>query len=123
MIRWFDAMLIALMVGAATTTFWIKYDAREVRAEIAALERRVATELSAIELNAADWSLLSQPDRLQELVEAHEAELGLRVTAADQFVSLSRLSAELDALAPASVEDALAGLLDGIDTTATGSVR
>lgn len=124
MIRWFDALLVALMVGAAMTTFSIKHDARRVADEIAALERRAEVERAAIELQEADWSLLSQPDRLQELVAAHEGDLALRPIEAEQFVRLDRLGEELDALAPESVEDAIAELVGGgTDGTVTGSVR
>ena len=123
MIRWFEASLVAVMVTAATGTFWVKHDARGLRSEIAALDRRIAAEESAIELQRTGWSLLSQPDRLQTLVETHQGDLGLRPTEPSQFVSLAGIGAELDAAAPVSVEDAIASALDGIDLTATGSVR
>lgn len=124
MMRWIDATLVALVVFAAGITFWVKYDALRAADEVAALERRLEVERAALELQNADWSLLSQPDRLQELLEAHEDELALRVPTSDQFVRLDRLGAELDVLAPASVEDAIAELsADGLDETVTGSVR
>lgn len=128
MIRWFDAALIGAMVFAAMATFIVKYDAHRVADEIAALERRAEVERAAIELQEADWSLLSQPDRLQELVEAHEEALELRPVEADQFVRLDRLGAELDGLAPESIEDAIAALsagedADGIDDVLTGATQ
>lgn len=128
MIRWFDAALISAMVFAAMATFIVKYDAHRVADEIAALERRAEVERAAIELQEADWSLLSQPDRLQELVEAHEEALELRPVEADQFVRLDRLGAELDGLAPESIEDAIAALsagedADGIDDVLTGATQ
>ena len=127
MMRWFDAALIALMVFAGAVTFWIKHDARRAAEEVAALERRIEMERAAIELQRADWSLLSQPDRLQELADAHAGELGLRTPSSEQFVRIDRLGVELDSLAPASVEDAIDELLaeapNGVDDTATGSVR
>lgn len=127
MMRWFDAALIALMVFAAGVTFWVKYDARRAAQEVAALERRIELERAAIELQNADWSLLSQPERLQVLVEAHEGDLALRTPTPDQFIRLDRLGGELDALAPASVEDAIAELAAegpaGTDATVTGAVE
>ena len=127
MIRWLEIGCVGAMVMAAAGTFWVKNDTRGITAEVAALERRAATEMSAIELHEADWSLLSQPDRLQELVGAHADALGLRPAEATQFVKLDELGATLDALAPASIEDALAGIIDGeavgTDDVVTGSVR
>lgn len=136
MMRWFDAALVALAVLIAGVTFWVKHDARRLADEIATLERRIEVERAAIELQEADWSLLSQPERLQELIEAHEEQLRLREPGAGQFVRLDRLGGELDALAPASIEDAIAELSTGggepndappidtpIDPTATGSIR
>ena len=124
MIRWFDALLVAVLIAAATATFVVKHDARQIASEIAALERRAEVERAAIELQEADWSLLSQPDRLQELVEAHEGELALRPVEADQFVRIDRLGATLDELAPASIEDAIATLgADGVDDVQTGAIE
>ena len=127
MMRWFDAALVAMMVFAAAVTFWIKHDARRAASEVAALERRIEVERAAIELQNADWSLLSQPDRLQALAEAHENQLGLRTPGSDQFVRLDRLGRELDDLAPASVEDAIAELATeapaDVDGTVTGAIE
>ena len=127
MMRWFDAALIAMVVFAGAVTFWIKHDARRAADEVAALERRIEVERAAIELHNADWSLLSQPERLQALAEAHRGELGLGTPRPDQFVRLDRLGEELDAIAPASVEDAIAELSAGadadVDRTVTGAVE
>ena len=124
MIRWFDALLVAIMVVAAAATFTVKYDAHRVAEEIAALERRAEMQRAAIELQEADWSLLSQPDRLQELIEAHEGELALRPSEADQFVRLDKLSEELDTLAPESIEDAIAELAaSNLDEVTTGAIE
>ena len=128
MIRWFDALLLTVIVAAATITFTVKHDARRIADEVASLERRAELQRAAIELQEADWSLLSQPDRLQELVEAHEGDLALRPVRSDQFVRIDRLGRTLDALAPESVEDAIAALAgdvatDGIDPVSTGAVE
>ena len=124
MIRWFDALLICAVVASAMATFMVKHDARRVADEIAALERRAEVERAAIELQEADWSLLSQPDRLQELVEAHEGELALRPAEAEQFVRIDQLGETLDGLSPESIEDALASLADGgVDPVSTGAVE
>ena len=121
MIRWFDAALVMMIVMAASITFWIKHDSRRIAAEIEALERRVAGERTAIELQRAEWSLLTQPDRLQALTEAHGEQLGLEPIDADQFVTLEELEAVLDDVAPSSIEAVLG--VEETDDTATGSVR
>ena len=122
MIRWLDAALVGLMACSASVTFWIKYDTRRLSEEVRVLERREAAEQSAIELQRADWSLLSQPVRVQALVEAHSEALGLRVTEGDQFVAAEKIGDVLDELVPESIEDAIAGAMIDADI-ATGSVR
>ena len=125
MIRWFDAALVGMMVATASVTFWIKHDSRRIASEIAALERQIGAEQTTMELQNAEWSLLTQPDRLQVLVEEHGEDLGLRPAEAEQFVTLKELEAVLDDAAPVSIEDAIAGQIGGddLDALLTGAIE
>ena len=111
MIRSYDIVLMSCVLVAAGTTFWVKYDSNEVRSEIRALEKRISEEEAAIELGEAEWSVLTQPDRVQSLIGVHAETLALRPMQAEQLVAAEALATELDALAPATVEDALADLI------------
>ena len=73
MLRTFDIILIAAMLVAATVTYKIKYDAEKQIAVINKLKREIRHEEDTIRLLRADWSLLTQPGRLQNLVEVYDA--------------------------------------------------
>ena len=122
MIRIIDAALIACVVASASATFWVKYDTRAVAAENRKIEKRIAEVEGAIALGKAEWSVLTQPDRLQKLVGIHADTLDLRAIDPSQLSTVAGLRDELDAVAAASVEAALAGL-DGIDEIATGATE
>ena len=122
MIRWFDVALVGMMVATAATTFWIKHDARRVSAEIASLDRRIASERTSIELLGAEWELVTQPDRLQSILDVHKDALQLERIDPDQFVTLEELENLLDEAEPNSIEDAIAGL-DGADPVTTGATE
>ena len=122
MIRVYDAVLVGAVIAAASATFWVKYDTRAIASETRSLEKRIAEEESAISLGEAEWSVLTQPDRVQTLVKVHEETLGLRPIEPDQLVTVETLNAELDAVAAASVEAALEGIL-GTDEVMTGAIE
>lgn len=93
-------VFIALMAAAAVTTFHIKYSAEERLADIKKLEARIGVEENTIDLLNADWSLLTQPARLQVLVERNREELGLHLTEAHQMVRLHDLPERVGAVQP-----------------------
>lgn len=91
MLRTFDIILITIMLAAATVTYKIKYDAEKRMADIAKLQRKIDFEKDTITLLKADWSLLTQPNRLQKLVEIYQAELDLKPIDARQIVSIDEI--------------------------------
>lgn len=119
MLRTIDFIIIGVMAAAAVLTFHVKYRAEEQLAEIKRLEAEIRLEEDTIDLLEADWSLLVQPGRLQELVDAHQEELGLGITEPHQMVLPEELPARVQDL-PDPVRDMIADMADS--ETVTGSV-
>ncbi len=94
MFRTSDMVLIALMVGAAGFTYKTKHDAEQRLNHIRKLEAQIRFEEDSIDLLKADWSLLTQPSRLQKLTEAYAAELALSPVLPTQIVGLDAIPAK-----------------------------
>jgi hypothetical protein len=88
MIRTTDIALFTLMIAAAAGTYKIKAEANSKQNEIRRIERLIVHEEDTIDLLEADWSMLTQPARLQRLVEKHAGELALQPIEAHQVVSV-----------------------------------
>ena len=89
MFRTSDVILIGVMVAAAGLTFKIKYDAELKYEEVRRLEAEIRTERDTIDVLEADLSVLTQPSRLQKLVDVYSEELQLRSVEPDQIGSVS----------------------------------
>lgn len=108
------------VIGMATWTYSVKHQADERLSQIKRLESAVETEKETIELLRADWSLLSQPSRIQALVEQFGSELQLGLTQAHQIAAPDSVPMLPEPPGPASIEDILAESGD-FDLT-TGSI-
>ena len=100
MFRTSDIILIALMVSATAMTYKIKRDAEEQQTAVYRLQAQIRTENDTIDLLRADWSLLTQPARLEKLTDVYSAQLDLQPVDAHQFVKLGELPAK-----PLTIED------------------
>ncbi len=127
MLRTFDIILIGLMIAAAAVTYKIKHDAEKQMAQVSKLERMIADERDTIDLLKADWSLLTQPNRLQKLVESFQGQLDLQQMEAQQIVTIN----DLPQPKPASeglddvgniITEANAAAAIKTDATMTGSI-
>jgi hypothetical protein len=117
-----DIVLIAVMVAAAALTYKTKHEAESRLDEVHRIETQIKLEEDTITLLKADWSLLTQPSRLQKLSEIYQSELALQPVGAHQIVGLDELPAK-----PLEIEDLsaqpLGGMADnGQDPTVTGGV-
>lgn len=120
MFRTSDTVLIAVMVAAAAFTYKTKHDAEGKYSEVRKLEAAIRYEDDTIDVLKADWSLLTQPARLQRLAEAFRDQLKLAPVDPHQIVELSALPAK-----EIAVEDVLADeatTKKGKDKIVTGSV-
>lgn len=86
-----DVILIAAMVAAAAFTYKTKYEAENQLAELNRLERQIRLERDSIDVLQADWSLLTQPARIQRLVENYQDQLDLQPVDPTQVGSISEL--------------------------------
>ncbi len=125
MFRKTDIVLIAVMVSAAAFTYKTKHDAERQLAELNRIRADIRYEQDTIDVLEADWSLLTQPHRLQQLSEIYREELALEPAEANQIVEISDLPA-----APLRIEDILrqpqegyANHSTGIDDTSTGGIK
>jgi hypothetical protein len=88
MLRTIDIIMILVMVSAAAVTYRIKATSEDQLRQVQKLERQIALEEDAIDLLKADWSLLTQPSRVQRLVDAHKEALQLEATESTQVTGL-----------------------------------
>ncbi len=122
MFRTSDIVLIAVMVSAAAFTYNTKHRAEDQLAEVRKIEAEIKYEQETIDLLKADWSLLTQPSRLQKLAEIYAAELQLKPVEASQIGSLEDIPVK-----PVTIEDLSSERLGGMagntkDQTITGAV-
>lgn len=121
MFRTSDIVLITVMMAAAAFTYKTKHDAEASYKELRTIERQAELEKDSIDILKADWSLLTQPARLQRLAEAYKEELGLEPVEAPRIAEFSDLPER-----PLTIEGIvtdMAGADGGPDQTTTGAVR
>ncbi|ESZ52322.1 cell division protein FtsL [Mesorhizobium sp. RSR565B] len=109
MFRTSDIVLIAVMVLAAALTYKAKREAEEQLASVQKIEAQIRYEEDTIDLLKADWSLLTQPSRLQKLAEIYKSQLALEPVNARQIVGLDDLPAK-----PLNIEDLSSQRLGGM---------
>jgi hypothetical protein len=117
-----DIVLIAVMVAGAAFTYNTKHQVEAQLAEVRKLEAQIRFEQDTLTILKADWSLLTQPSRLQKLTEIYQDELGLAPLEARQIVGVDELPAR-----PVDIEILPAPRLGGMaqgetDKTTTGGV-
>lgn len=121
MMRTIDIILIAVMLVAATVTYKIKHDAEKQVVEIKKIQRQIAFEKDTINLLKADWSLMTQPNRLQRLTDIYQGQLKLQlvdVTQIGLFDDIPMKQAD-------DIEKLIGGSADlvaSVDTLNTGSI-
>ena len=109
MFRTSDIVLIAVMVSAAALTYKTKREAEEQLAAVQKIEAQIRYEEDTIDLLKADWSLLTQPSRLQKLAEIYKSQLELEPVNARQIVGIDDLPAK-----PLNIEDLSSQRLGGM---------
>lgn len=71
MIRWLQVVSVLAATGAAVFVFQVKYRAEAIADRNAKLQRELDQERETTSLLAAEWSLLIQPARVQDVVDRH----------------------------------------------------
>ena len=91
MIRWLQALSVLAAAGAAIFVFQVKYRAEAVAEHAGRLQRELDQENETLSLLEAEWSLLIQPARVQELAERHSERLKLQPLDPVQITKLEQL--------------------------------
>ena len=121
MFRTSDIVLIAVMVSAAAFTYKTKHDAENQLEALRKVEAAIRFEEDTIDVLKADWSLLTQPARLQRLAETYQDQLKLAPVEARQIVGIEELPMK-QVVIPDLSSERLGGMADsGTDKTVTGS--
>lgn len=113
MLKTFDIVLIGVMTAMASVTYTIKHRAELKLEEVHRLEAEIKLEKDTIELLKADWALVSQPNRLERLVNNYSNELQLQPTLSTAIVQPS----ELPMLRSQVPQPAIADAKDGDKST------
>ncbi|MEO4042524.1 hypothetical protein AAFN47_13050 [Hoeflea sp. CAU 1731] len=119
MLRTTDFIFIGGMAAVAVFTFQTKFEAEKELEKVERLKAEIQLEENTIDLLEADWSLLNQPSRIQDLVEIYHDQLGLEITEANQIVRPQELPARVSDLPPAEVAEEE----QTVESIVTGSVN
>ncbi len=111
MIRWLQFVSVIAAAGAAIFVFQVKYRAEAVADHAADLQRGLDQEKETLSLLEAEWSLLLQPARVQELVARHSERLKLQPLDPAQITRLENLPMRPKGPEPAD-ETALSAILE-----------
>lgn len=77
MLRTINILLVALMLIGAGIVYDFKYEAERASAKLARISRQIDLERDATATLKAEWSLLNQPKRLQDLAVKYRSYLEL----------------------------------------------
>lgn len=77
MLRMLNFLLVGLMLVGAGVVYDFKYQAEKAASSVSKVNRKIDAERDAIAMLKAEWSLLNQPKRLQDLVQRHRTYLEL----------------------------------------------
>ncbi len=115
-------VFVGLVLLVATVTHIVKYGSEIEHNNIARLEREIQTKREAIDILKANWSLLTNPARIQELAERHDDELQLRVLQSHQIISIDQIP--LRPSPDRSIQNAKAAEEEsGISNFVTGNIK
>ncbi len=119
MIRWLQITSVLAAAGAAIFVFQAKNQAEAVADRAAELQRTLDQENETLSLLKAEWSLLIQPARVQELVTRHAELLKLQPLDPTQITKLEKLPMRPTGPAPED-ESALSALLEDASAAEPG---
>jgi len=89
--RLFNLLLVAAMIVGAMLTYDMKHKAEMAADRVARLQAEVAKEKDTITLLKAEWSMLTQPARLQELVGKYADYFQLEPFSPDQVGTIDEI--------------------------------
>ncbi len=106
--RIFNAVLLTVMIIGAAITYNMKHQAEEASNRVARLQASIVSEKDAINVLRAEWSMLTQPSRLQSIVTRYSDHFDLEPFAASQIASMTEIPDKAPDAKPADMHKALA---------------
>jgi hypothetical protein len=91
MIRILNLVFLALMIVGAAVTYDMKHKAEKAAERVARLEAQIAREKEAMQLLRAELSTLTQPGRLQAVVDRYVDHFRLEPFAPSQYATLDEI--------------------------------
>ncbi len=89
--RLFNVLLLAAMIVGAAVTYNMKHKAEVAAGHVADLQAEIAREKDQITLLKAEWSMLTQPARLQELAAKYHDYFRLEPFSTDQVATIDEI--------------------------------
>ena len=109
-LRAINAVFLGAMIAGAVVTYGLKHQAEVAAEDVAHLQAAIASEKNQIRTLNAEWSLLTQPARLEAVVREHADYFRLQPFSPDQVAAINdipmRTSRSGDAVAGAAVSAA-----------------
>ncbi|MBN9070932.1 MAG: hypothetical protein J0H34_04870 [Rhizobiales bacterium] len=120
MFRTIDIIMLAVIVASAAFTYKTKHETESRLSEIRKIEAQIKYEEDTLDVLKADWSLLTQPVRLERLVKLYDADLGLKTVEVTQYARLTDIPKRPLSIEELTSDAAIADL--GTDDLTTGAV-
>jgi hypothetical protein len=108
MIRIVNLVLLVAMIIGAVVTYDMKHKAEKAAERVARLEGQIAREKDAMQLLRAELSMLTQPARLQAVVDRYVDYFKLAPFTPSQYATLDEIP--MKSVGPAD-EEALADII------------
>jgi len=89
--RFFNVILLTAMIIGAAATYDMKHRAERAADHVAALQSDISKEKQRITLLKAEWSMLTQPARLQATVEKYADHFQLEAFSPSQIGSIEEI--------------------------------
>lgn len=89
--RILNLLLVVAMIAAAGITYNLKHDTEKAATRVARLHSAIAKEREQIALLKAEWSVLSQPGRLQQLIARFQDHFRLEPFSVNQVATLDEI--------------------------------
>lgn len=91
MIRIINLVLLVVMIIGAAVTYDMKHQAEKAAERVAELEAEIAREKDAMQLLRAELSMLTQPGRLQAVVDRYVDHFKLAPFLSSQYATLDEI--------------------------------
>src|SRR4051812_1654327 len=94
-LRVVNGMFLAAMVAGAIVTYGLKHQAEVAAEDVIHLQTAIAGEKDKIRTLNAEWSLLTQPSRLEAAVKQHADYFQLQPFSPDQIATINEIPMRL----------------------------